>query len=96
MQFNTLKLGLKNGTDVILKFYSSVVGDSNNKNNFPQKLSLTNTQFSRLRKAFANGSSADIKLSKTQLDKIGQSGGFLGRFFRTITKNWIAFNMECT
>ena len=40
---------------------------------------LTNTQVSRLRKAFANSSSANIKLSKTQLHKIGKSGGFLGR-----------------
>ena len=40
---------------------------------------LTNTQVSRLRKAFANSSSANIKLSKTQLHKIGQSGVFLGR-----------------
>ena len=40
---------------------------------------LTNTQVSKLCKAFANGSSANIKLSKTQLHKIGQSGGFLGR-----------------
>ena len=40
---------------------------------------LTNTQVSRLRKAFANGSSANIELSKTQLHKIRQSGGFLGR-----------------
>ena len=32
-----------------------------------------------LRKAFANTSSANIKLFKTQLHKIGQSGGFLGR-----------------
>ena len=40
---------------------------------------LTNTQVSKLRKAFANNSSANIKLSKTQLHKIGQSGGFLGR-----------------
>ena len=29
--------------------------------------------------SFANGSSANIKLSKTQLKKIGQSGGILGR-----------------
>ena len=33
----------------------------------------------RLRKAFANGSSANIKLSKAQLHKIEQSGRFLGR-----------------
>ena len=40
---------------------------------------LTNTQVSRLREAFSNNFSANIKLSKTQLHKIGQSGGFLGR-----------------
>ena len=33
-----------------------------------------------LRKAFANGSSANAKLSKTQLHKIGGSGEFLCRF----------------
>ena len=40
---------------------------------------LTNTQVPRLSKAFANNFSANIKLSKTHLHKIGQSGGFLGR-----------------
>ena len=44
----------------------NVVGDSNDENNFLQKFLLTNTQFSKLRKAFANNSSANIKLSKTQ------------------------------
>ena len=38
-----------------------------NETNFPNKLLLTNRQVSNLRKAFANHSSADIKLSKTQL-----------------------------
>ena len=78
-QFNKLTSGIKNGTEVALKLSSNVVGDSNNKNNFPHKLLLTNTQVSRLRKAFANGSSANMKSSKTQLYKKGQSGGFLGR-----------------
>ena len=38
---------------------------------------LTNTQVSKLRKTSPNGSSANMKLSKTQLNKIEQSGGFL-------------------
>ena len=42
------------------------------------KLLLTNRQVSNLCKAFANHLSTDIKLSKTQLSKIIQSGGFLG------------------
>ena len=33
----------KNGTEVALKLSSNVVGHSNNENNFPHKLFLTNT-----------------------------------------------------
>ena len=64
-----------------------MVGDSNNGTNFPHNLLLTNTQVSRLRKAFANKSSANIKLSKTQLNEITQSGGFLGRLSRPLLKS---------
>ena len=78
-QLNELKSWIKNGIEVTLKLSSNVVSNSNDENNFPHKLLLTNTQFLRLRKAFANFLSANIKLSKTQLHKIGQSGVFLGR-----------------
>ena len=37
-------------------------------------------------KAFAINSSTDIKLSKTQLSKLVQSGGFLGRLFGPLLK----------
>ena len=57
----------------------NVVGDSEDENNFPQKLLLTNTPVSRLCKAFENNLSASIKLSKTQLYEICRSGGFLGK-----------------
>ena len=69
----------KNGAEVTLKISSNAVSDSNDENNFLHKLLLTITQFSKLRKAFRNNFSANIKVSKTQLHKIGQSGGFLGR-----------------
>ena len=62
------------------------VGDSNDQNKFRHKLLLTNTQVSKFRKAIANGSSANIKLSKTQLHKIGQSGRFLVRLLRPLLK----------
>ena len=78
--------GIKNGTEVTLKNSSNVASDSNDENSFPHKLSLTNTQVSRLRKAFENNSSANIKLSKTQLHKIGQSGGLLGRLVGPLLK----------
>ena len=53
-----------------------MIGDS--ETNFPHKLLLTN-RLGNLRKSFSNHSSTDIKLSKTQLSKMIQSGGFLGR-----------------
>ena len=77
---------MKNNTEVTLKISANVIGDSNDKNNFPHKLLLTNTHVSRLHKASANNSSANIKLSKTQLHKIGESGGFLGRLLGPLLK----------
>ena len=70
-----------------MKISPNVISDSNDKNNFPHKLLVTNTQVSRLRKAFSSNSSANIKLSKTQLHKIGQSGGFSGRLLAPSLKN---------
>ena len=84
-QINRFKSGIKNGTEVTLKISSNVVGDSNDENNFLHKLWLTNTQVSRLCKAFANGSSANTT-SKTQLHKIRQSGGFLSRLLGPLLK----------
>ena len=65
---------------------SIIIGDSDDENNFPHKLLLTNTNLWKLCKVFANGSSAKIKLSKTQLHKIGQSGWFLGRLLVPLLK----------
>ena len=73
-QLNKLKSGIKNGTGVTLNLSSNVIGNSNDETNFTHKLLLTNTNVSRLRKAFANNLSTNIKLSKFQLYKIGQSG----------------------
>ena len=64
LQFNKLKLGISNGTGVNLKISLNVVDDSNDENNFPLKLLLTNRQVSKLRKAFENGSSANINYQK--------------------------------
>ena len=54
--------------------------------NFLDQLLLTNRQVSNLLKAFANHLSADIKLVKTQLSKMIQSGGFLGRLLGPLLK----------
>ena len=71
-QLNKLKSGIKNSTELALKISLNAVGESNNENNFSHKLLLTSTQFSKICTVFANGSSANTKLSKTQSHKIGQ------------------------
>ena len=78
-QLSKLKSAIKNETEVVLKLSSNLIGNSDNKINFPHELFITNTQVANLRKAFVNNSSADIKLSKTELSKMIQSRGFLGR-----------------
>ena len=50
-----------------------MIGNSDDKTNFPHELVLTNRQVAYLCKAFANNSSTDIKLSKNQLSTIIQS-----------------------
>ena len=64
-QLNKSKSEIQNGKEVTLKLPSNIVDDSNDEHKFPHKLLLTNTQVSGLRKTFAKGSSANIKLSKT-------------------------------
>ena len=79
LQLNKLKSAIKNETDVVLRLSSNMIGNSDNETNFPHKLLVSNRQVANLHKAFANHASTDFKLSKTQLSKMVQLGGFLGR-----------------
>ena len=83
-QLNKLKPAIKNETKVVLRLSSNMIGD--NETNFPQKLLLTNWQVANLRKPFANHSSADIKLTKSQISKKIPPGGFLGRLLHPLLK----------
>ena len=83
-ELNKFKSVIKNETEVVLKLSSNMIGD--NETNFPHKSLLSNGQVSNLRKAFANHLSADNKLSKTQLSKMIQSGGFLVRLLGPLLK----------
>ena len=74
-----LKSAIKNETEVVLRLSSNMMGNSDDETNFPHKLLLTNRQIANLHEGFINYLSPDIKLSKTQLSKIVQSGGFLCR-----------------
>ena len=73
-QLNKLKSSIKNETDVVLRISSNMVGNSNDNINFPNELLLTNRQVT------------DIKLSKTQLSKMIQPGGFLGKLLGPLLK----------
>ena len=68
---------------------ANVAGDSNDENNFPHKLLLTNTQVSNFRKAFSNNSSPNLKLSENQLRKIGQPRGFVSILLGSLLRGTI-------
>ena len=85
-QLSKLKSAIKNENDVVLRTSSNMVGDSSDNTNFPHELLLTNRQVENIRKAFSNHLSTDIKLSKTQLSKMIQSGRFLGRLLGPLLK----------
>ena len=83
-QLTKLKSSIKNETDVVLRISSNMVGNSNDNTNFPHELLLTNRQVANIRKTFANHSSIDIKLSKTQLS--GFLGNLLGKLAGPLMK----------
>ena len=73
-QLNKLKSAVKNQIGVTLRTNIKMF----NGNNLPHELLLTPRQKTNLINAFNKNMSTDIKLSKTQMSKIIQSGGFLG------------------
>ena len=83
-QLNKLKSAINNKTEVVLRLSSNMIGDD--ETNFPYKLLLTNRQVTNLRKSLEDNLSNDIKLSKTQLFKMVQLGGFLGRLLGPLLK----------
>ena len=83
-QLNKLKSAIKNESEAVLRLSLNMIGDD--ENNFPHKLLLTNRQVANLGKAFANCLSTDIRLSKTQLSKMIQPRGFLGRLLGSLLK----------
>ena len=75
IQLNKLKKSVKSneGTTLRLRIRNF------NKDEHPHELLLTTRQNTKLRNALNNNSATDIKLSKAQIKKIIQSGGFLGK-----------------
>ena len=85
-QLNKLKAAIKSETDVVIRSSPNMIGNSNEKTNFPHELLLINRQVSSIRKAFSNISSVDNKFSKIQFSKMIQSGGFLGKLLGPLLK----------
>ena len=85
-QLNKLKSEIKSEIVIILRLSSNMIGSSNDENNFLHKLLLTNRHDTDLRKPFTIYLSTDIKLSKTWLSKMIQSGGFLVRLLGSLLK----------
>ena len=86
-QLSKLKSRIRYGAEVTFNLSSNVIGNSTNETNFPHRLLLTNTEVSKLRETFANYLWANVKLSKTQLHKRGQSWLFLGRLIGSLLRN---------
>ena len=75
VQVNKLKKAVKSNEGASLR-----LGIKNfNKDELPHELLLTIGQNNKLRNAFNNNLATDIKLSKAQINKKIQSGGFLGK-----------------
>ena len=63
-----------------------MIGNSDDKTNFPHELLSINIQVPNFRVGFANNSSNDINLLKCQLCKVIYSGGFLGGLLGPLLK----------
>ena len=72
---NKLKKAVKSNEGATLR-----IGTKNfNKEDLPHELLLTTRQSTKLRNAINNNLATDIELSKAQIKKLIQSGGFLGK-----------------
>ena len=81
-QIKKLKGAVKDNTGTTLRISSKMF----NGNELPHKLLLTTRQKTKIRNAFNNNMTTDLKLSKAQINKIIQSGGFLGRLLGPLLK----------
>ena len=73
-QLKKLKDAIKDNTRTTLRIKLKMFDG----NDLPHELLLTTRQKAKLRNTFNNNMSADVKLSKAQISKIIQFGGFLG------------------
>ena len=75
LQLSKLKKAVKNNGSTTLRIGIIKL----NKEELPHELLLTTRQNTKLRNAISNNMATDLKLSKAQIKKMIQSGGFLGK-----------------
>ena len=81
-QIKKLKDAVKDSTGTTLRISLKMF----NGNNLPHELLLTTRQKTKVRNAFNNNMSTDLRLSKDQINKIIQSGGFLSKLLGPLLK----------
>ena len=81
-QLTKLKTVVENKTGTTIRMNLKMF----NGNDLPHELLLTTRQKTKLRNAFNNNMSTDLKLSRAQISKIIQFGGFLSRLFGPLLK----------
>ena len=81
-QLKKLKTAVKDKTETTIRMSFKMFDG----NDLPHGLLLTTRQETKLRSSFNNNMSTDLKLSKAQISKIIQSGGFLGRLLAPLLK----------
>ena len=81
-QLNKLKSAAKSNTGTTLKITKKIFQNEE----LPQELILTTGKITKIRNTFASNMSTNIKIIKSQLDKIIQSGGFLCSWLNKLGK----------
>ena len=88
-QIKKLKDAVNRGTNlrISLKMF--------NGNDLPHELLLTTRQKTKIRNAFNNNMSTNLKFSKAQINKIIQSGGFLSKLLGPLLKTGLSLIKKC-
>ena len=81
-QLNVLTSSIENRQGTILRMNVRMLSE----NDLPHELLLRTRQTTKLRNTIENNTPTDMKLSKAQISKMIQSGGFLGKLLGPLLK----------
>ena len=85
-QIKKLKDAVKNNTGITLRISLKMFSG----NDLPHQLFLTTIQKTKIRNAFNNNMSTDLKISKAQINKTIQYGKFLSKLLGPLLKTGLA------